>query len=153
MADSGTVDVVLTVFEPLELACGDGLRFGLVALVDTSSSGEITIPGSLPLGSITTVNAVALSPPPIRGAASCAVTGTLDATYDIGLPTSILLSNGGADMTVDNFESFPISGDLDIPFGALGSDTFGIGARLNINANQMPGFYNGTFMVTVDYTP
>ncbi len=62
---------------------------------------------------------------------------------------SIVLSNGsGGTMTVNTFR---LNGPRNRNLGAAGSVTLQVGARLNVNANQAPGNYTGSFQVRVDY--
>lgn len=62
---------------------------------------------------------------------------------------SIVLSNGtGGTMTVN---AFRLNGPRNRNLGAAGSVTLQVGARLNVNANQAPGNYTGSFQVRVDY--
>ena len=71
---------------------------------------------------------------------------------------TIQLSGPGAPMTVSNFEigSTPTAILSTSPQTfRLGSSTgiynFPIGGRLQVNANQAPGHYTGTFLVRLDY--
>lgn len=91
-------------------------------------------------------------------ASTCTTSGDVAATYSVMLPSSAALSNGtGQSMTVNNFT---ISGDGDAnPYTrllqndgtGLGEDSFGVGARLNVGADQAPGTYSGTYIVSVQY--
>ncbi len=68
-------------------------------------------------------------------------------SYSVQLPTSVIIDNGGTgEMTVNNFTI-----DLPSNLGSIsgGSDTFYVGATLNVNSGQEPGSYAGTFDVTV----
>ena len=91
-------------------------------------------------------------------ASTCTTSGDVAATYTVTLPSSTTLSNGtGQSMTVNNFK---ISGDGDTnPYSrllrndgtGLGQDSFSVGARLTVRANQAPGTYSGTYVVSVQY--
>lgn len=91
-------------------------------------------------------------------ASICTTSGDVAATYSVMLPSNTTLSNGtGQSMTVNNFT---IAGDGDAnPYTrilhndgtGLGLDTFGVGARLDVDADQVPGTYSGTFVVSVQY--
>jgi hypothetical protein len=91
-------------------------------------------------------------------ASGCTVTGDVTAIYNVTLPSSAILTNSaGKTMTVN---SFTITSDGDSnPYGrflrndgtGLGLDTFGVGARLNVAADQPPGTYRGTYIVSVQY--
>jgi hypothetical protein len=110
---------------------------GTVALDPTTASRS-------PLGGVTLSNGITPS------AASFDVTGAADSTYAITLPSSILLSGAGDDMTVDTFVSDPsvaTGGTL----SALGAQTLLVGAKVHIGVSQAAGEYSGTFDVSVAY--
>lgn len=91
-------------------------------------------------------------------ASSCTSTGDVAATYSVTLPSSATLTNAaGQTMTLN---SFTISGDgYSNPYNrllhndgtGLGIDSFGVGARLDVGANQAPGTYSGTYVVMAQY--
>ncbi len=64
----------------------------------------------------------------------------------ITLPTSISLTSGANSMTLNNFVSDPPNTVL-----GTGKTTVLVGATLNVNANQAPGNYSGTYSITVNY--
>ena len=78
-------------------------------------------------------------------------------TISLGSNT-IQLTGPGAPMTVSQFEigstptvilsTTPTRFRITTPGGNF---AFGIGARLNVNANQAPGDYSGTFAITLNY--
>ena len=78
-------------------------------------------------------------------AAEFTVTGLSDATYSITFPNSTTITNAGNTMTIDNYTE----NATNILTG--GSETFKVGATLNVNADQAAGAYTGNFIVTVDY--
>jgi len=78
-------------------------------------------------------------------AAGFTVTGLAGQSYAITLPASATLSDGTNSMTVNGFN------DNATNVLTAGSETFGVGATLNIGANQTAGTYTGTFDVTVAY--
>jgi len=68
-------------------------------------------------------------------------------SYSVELPTSVTIDNGNdGQMTVDNFTSNLASNSGTI---SGGSDTFYVGATLNVNSGQEVGSYSGTFDVNV----
>lgn len=92
------------------------------------------------------------------GPSACTVTGDVAATYNVSLPSSTMLTNSAGNTMVLN--PFSITGDADSdPYNrllhndgtGLGLDTFGVGARLNVGADQPPGTYSGTYVVSVQY--
>jgi len=72
---------------------------------------------------------------------------------------TIQLTGPGAPMTVSQFEigSTPTNQPLTTTFtsfrlgNAAGIFNFAVGARVNVNANQVPGIYRGTFTVQLEY--
>jgi hypothetical protein len=109
------------------------------AIVDP---GKILIPGA-------TQNAKA---------SSCSVSGDVAATYTVTLPSSTTLTNSiGKTMILNSFtitsdaDSNPYSRLLHNDGTGLGLDTFGVGAKLNVGADQPPGTYNGTYVINVQY--
>jgi hypothetical protein len=89
----------------------------------------------------------------------CDVTGEAAMTYHVTLPTSETLTSNGHTMTMTDFT---ISSDFDATPGDWlnrtlastslgGADGFGLGAKLNIGADQAPGLYTGTYTVSVQY--
>lgn len=96
-------------------------------------------------------------------AASFGGSGTSNQRVRVRRPTggSIVLTGPGADMTLDDFtidggttltpvssnpawERFRIA-------TADGTFIFYVGGTLNVNANQAPGVYSGTFTIRLDY--
>jgi hypothetical protein len=91
-------------------------------------------------------------------ATGCTVTGDVFATYNVTIPSSVNLTNSaGKTMTLN---TFTITGDGDANAYSrllrndgtgLGLDNFGVGAKLNVGADQSPGTYSGTYAVNVQY--
>jgi len=94
---------------------------------------------------------------PLFSLAQYTVTGEPAYTYAITLPTDITIThtNGTNTMLIDELlaksasgtEAWAATGTLD----GSGSETFTIGATLNVSAGQLAGVYAGTFDVTVAY--
>jgi hypothetical protein len=91
-------------------------------------------------------------------ATSCTVTGDVFAAYNVTIPSSVNLTNSAGKTMVLN--TFTITGDGDSnPYNrllrndgtGLGLDNFGVGATLNVGADQPPGTYSGTYAVNVQY--
>lgn len=81
--------------------------------------------------------------------ATFSLIGTPSSTYAITLPSSVTISDFGANyMVVDNFTSFPIGTGL---LDAGGSQTLTIGGTLNVLANQTMGNYFGIMSITIVY--
>jgi len=75
------------------------------------------------------------------------VTAASGFSYIITLPTTVQLTNGAVDITVDNFNH---DAGTDVT-GSGGVQTIGVGATLNVDAGQATGNYTGTFDVSVAY--
>lgn len=64
-------------------------------------------------------------------------------------PTSTTLTNGtGGSMLVN---AFTLNGSANRRLSAAGTIALGVGARLNVAANQPDGVYTGSFTLTVNY--
>lgn len=80
------------------------------------------------------------------------VTGEVSSLYSISLPASnvtLTRTSGSETMTVNGFvtENSLTASQI----SAAGTDSFHVGAVLNVGANQVAGVYNGTYAVTVSY--
>jgi hypothetical protein len=91
-------------------------------------------------------------------ATSCTVTGDVFATYNVTLPSSVNLTNSAGNTMALNTFTITSDGDSN-PYNrllrndgtGLGLDTFGVGAKLNVGADQPAGTYSGTYVVNVQY--
>lgn len=113
----------------------------------TAGDGSVTVsPSSM---RTTTGSVVPLTAQPGQ-AAQFVVSGDPDMAYAITLPAdgTVFLDNGSASMPVTGFTSQPASAGV-LP--GTGSQALSVGATLDVDANQAPGTYSGTFNVTVDY--
>ena len=139
-AFSGDVTIDVTAGTMISISNTASLEFGIAA--PTGAAGTITV---TPAGARTGANVTLLASAP--AGASFTVTGEGNTAYVINLPASAILTGPGADMTIDTFTD-------DNPGPALpgaGSETFNVGATLNVAASQAAGSYTGTFGVTVNY--
>lgn len=82
-----------------------------------------------------------------RQEARFTVKGENDATYSLTLPTKVTL---GSEATSESMELTGFNTDAKKVL-AEGQEIFGVGATLNVNANQPAGEYTGSFEVTVAY--
>ncbi len=126
----------------ITLVNNGGLDFGKV--LPYGSAGNVTVYSN---GTSAAVNAFISDATNLR-ASSWAVTGIPGAPYAVTMPTSVVISNGTENMTVNNFGR---SGPGQLTLDAAGNGSFNVGARLNVGANQPVGVYAGTFNVTVSY--
>jgi hypothetical protein len=90
------------------------------------------------------------------------LSGNSNSSYTLSLPTSITIAEGDASMVIDDLKIRFDNATEDIAINAgnnsvtktlaaNGTDTFRLGGKLNIGANQLAGHYTGTYNVTVDY--
>ncbi len=140
---SATKPAKVTIFAPISISAVGDMDFGTMS--PTGTAGTVTV---TPAGVRTSVNVDLFGGTP--AAASFDVTGDPGANYSITLPSSATLTSGGDTMTVGPVP--PFTDDAGVtPTLVGGSDTFNVGATLNVGANQAAGTYSGTFSVTVNY--
>jgi len=134
------------------------LHFGSIVLT-SAAGGTVELPSS----SVTRVftGGVATSAAtPVATNAAYNVTGTINETYAITLPTTTTLthttlSSGVYQMDVTlmkvRFTNTPGVDAITSTLDASGNDSFTLGGTLTVKASQLGGIYAGTFNVTVDY--
>ena len=148
---NGTANAVI--YTPLSIVENTQMDFagiapsaaGGILILDTANSI-----GILPLGFV-------LSGTPASG--QFTVTGEAGLTYGITFPGAPFTLNGspGGTMTVDTFTVSGVGSPRTIGGGPPGAvpvsatDTFTVGANLNVGASQAAGTYTGTYTVQVDY--
>jgi hypothetical protein len=137
---SDTVLVTATLWAPISISVGADMEFG--TMLTTGTAGTVTV---TPAGARSSVNVDLFGGVP--SAASFDVTGESGQIYSIILPSSATLTSGGDTMTVDTFTDDAGAS----PTLVGGSDTFNVGATLNVGATQAAGTYSGTFAMTVNY--
>jgi len=141
---TGTAQAAANIVTPISITKNIDLNFGNIA----ASGSNFTV--ALSAAGVRSSTGGTGTLPSVMGtvaAAEFTVAGLSGATYAVTLPSSITIKDGGETntMTVDNFESnstFTLTG---------GSETFNVGAILNVGANQVAGVYSGSFNVTVNY--
>ncbi len=140
---SATASATIT-SAPITITNTTPLSFGDIATGDQASVVDIAVDGTRTLDS---GNAI-LDATATGSAAAFSITGEASKAYTVTLPTTAVnLDDGsGNTMTIDNFVS-NASGTI----AADGTDSFNVGAKLNIAANQPAGSYSGSFNVDVVY--
>jgi len=142
-AQAGTGSMFASVITPLALTESSTLEFGQL-----QSSGA---PGTVVIDDADgrTASGGASLEGGTFGSATWSVSGEPSTAYTISLPDSdVVLSSGADAMTVNGFtDSHGGSSATD----AAGSDSFNVGAILNVGANQPDGAYSGTYDVTIAY--
>ncbi|MDO9579806.1 MAG: DUF4402 domain-containing protein, partial [Bacteroidales bacterium] len=128
---TGTIVSALTIENIANMNFGNiipGTEGGTVVLVPAgtrTATGSVTLPAAA--GTIS--------------AARFTVGGTVDAIYNITLPSTYTITNGTQSMTVSTFTSDPIS------LGTLtnvGVGTINVGATLTVASSQAGGVYTNT---------
>lgn len=145
-------DAGAKIVEALTLTENAALHFGTMTVPSGDVEVELSTAGSLTAS--VPANITLLSQTPIAQNAAYTVGGTIGSTYVITLPAgAIQILNGAHSMDVFDFTAKTTSlgdgtsGDL----GTTGSDTFVVGATLELTSGQEPGVYSGNFNVSVNY--
>lgn len=141
-AESATFSASATILEALSLTKNADLSFASI-IPSSSTAGTVVVsPASARTcgAGLTCSGAVS--------AADFTVAGADGASYALTLPGSANIAFGANTMLVDNFTTSLIGAT-----GTLsgGSDSFQLGASLNVGAAQVAGAYTGSFTVTVEY--
>jgi len=141
---TGTATATARIVQPLEIVKQADLAFGNIAAGIADGSVTIALDGSRSgMGGVTLIAAGN-----VNSAASFDIQGYPGASFTIDLPSSIDIESGNDEMEVDNFVS---SLGATNSLSNQGTATLVVGATLNVEANQAPGLYSGTFDVVVAY--
>ncbi len=141
---SATIMVPITITKSVDLNFGS-MSSGTVAGTCVLSTGAIRTQG----GGVTLVSAS-----PTATNAAFSVGGQGSATYAITLPSSLTVTYGANNMSIDTFTAKAASAASDGTTGTLaagGTDTFVVGGTLHVDANQAAGTYTANFNVSVAY--
>ena len=152
-ADTETGNAEITIVRPLSFVIDDNLDFG--SLIPSNVAGIVTM---TPTGARTATNGIVLVGAGHK-AASFAGQGTFNQRVDVSLGSnSIFITGPGAPMRVRTFVigSTPTAVLTTTPnrfriASLSGIFQFPIGATLEVGANQAPGFYTGTWSITLNY--
>ena len=131
------------IITPIALSTTQNLNFGNIA--SSNTLGTVTISTA---NVRTSTGGVTPSAIGAFTQAIYAASGENNATYSIQLPSSVTISDGTNNMTVNNFVSDP--GTTGVLSGS-GAQTINVGATLNVGADQATGNYSGTYDVTIAY--
>ena len=139
-AQNATANAAADIVSPLEITSVQDLNFGKVS---NNAKGIVVIETD---GTTTnsTLSQIGNSNPM---AASFNITAAQGYKYSITLPESVTLNSGSNNITVNNFKHD--AGEN--PEGIGSAKAVGVGATLNVAANQPTGNYTGTFEVSVAY--
>lgn len=152
-ADREAADAQVAIVRPLEFINVDNLHFGSV--IRGATAGTVIV---APNGTRTKTGGVVLNGSGFQ-VARFAGMGIINQNVDISLGANqIFITGPGAAMRVHTFvigstpsatlstnpQRFRIS-------STTGIFTFPVGATLDVGANQVPGTYNGTWTITLNY--
>lgn len=139
IAADATGNASATVATPISISEGTALSFGTFLADTTTSSVTVSATGTR----THSAGATFLLGGTVNGA-TFNVTGEGTSSYSVSF-TDGTLTGAGDNMAINTFTHN--SG------GALsgGTDSFNVGATLDIGANQAAGAYTGTYTVTVNY--
>ena len=145
---TGTANASATIVTPISIVKQGDLAFGNI--IADADGGTVTV------SSAGVIERSGVAAPSIAGTSSAAsfkVDGLAGATYSIGLPAdnAIILKKDGTSTVAT--EQMKLTGFTNNAKKTLtsGTETFGVGATLNVIAGQVAGNYTATFDVTVNY--
>jgi hypothetical protein len=147
---TATSSATATIVTPISIVKNIDMNFGNIAV--TNNGGNVILAAA---GTRTATGGVTL--PAVAGTVSAAaftVSGQSGYTYDITLPSgNIVLSSGANSMNINTFTSSVGLTAGALSTGSTGSQSFTVGATINVNANQAAGTYTTStpFNVTVNY--
>ena len=153
-----TVNASATIVEALTLSETTSMNFGTTSqtnheggtIILETNSNKRTYTGGL--ASSGTTNQEATN-------ATFEVSGLSHATYTLILPAAITIEHTSIDTGINTMEITAIKArfngaDADAITSSIasnGTDSFTLGATLNVQENQVFGLYSGTYSVSVDY--
>jgi hypothetical protein len=148
LAASTPSNLKTTIVQPLTITKTTDLDFGRV--ISRAAANRVTINQTTGARTASAgVVSLAAGAPFTR--ALFQLTGEPAYQVRITLPgtTTLTRSGGGATMTITTWRGTTTAGLITL--NATGQAVLGIGARLNVGANQASGVYTGTFTITANY--
>jgi len=140
---------------PMTLTETSPLHFGTINLL-AGTGGTIQLPSNSTTR-VFSAGVVASTVAPLATNAAYNVTGTMNATYALTLPATIVVTEtvgATAVMTISALTArfnLAAADAVVSTLSATGTDNFTVGGTLTVAAAQIGGIYAGTFPVTVDY--
>jgi len=142
-----TASATATLVTPLSISVVTNMNFGTVA--SSATAGTVVITS----GDVVTATdgATLIAGGAARKAAEFEVTGAVSSSFSVSCPTSIILSSGGNNLTVNAIA--PDCGANATLSADLGKKTIKVGGTLVLPAGSLAGIYTNTtdLKVTVDY--
>ncbi len=141
-AADAVANATATIVAPIAVAKKSDLAFASVSVHPTNAGTVVvgTTEGWICGKHLTCSGPVA--------AGSFEVVGGANLGFAITLPTSVTLSSGAYNMTVDGFKSSPATPGI---LAGDGKTSIFVGATLHVGANQPTGAYSGKFDFSVQY--
>lgn len=141
---TATGEATALIIQPIEILKESDLAFGNIAAGPSSGTVTIDVDGKRSsTGGVSLISASSIS-----NAASFSVAGFPESSIALTLPSSVVLEYNGFTMIVDRFVS---NLGTTIQLSDQGEAFISVGATLNVEPNQSPGLYSGTFEVSVAY--
>lgn len=138
--ETATANAAADIVSPIGISSQQDLNFGKVS---NNAAGTVVVATDGTLAA-STLSQIGTTNP---AAATFDVNAANGFAYSITLPGTVKLSNGTEEITVDKFNH-----DAGENVQGSGStQTIGVGATLNVAAEQATGNYTGTFDVSVAY--
>ncbi|WP_143959871.1 DUF4402 domain-containing protein [Litoribacter populi] len=142
---SDNANATATIISPIEIANVTELWFGEII---ANAAGSISVGTN---DDIVEVTGVQSHESATIQSATFTITGTDGLAYTVVLPgneeVSLTLDGGTDTMDLTEFEH----NSAGVIGAGLTTETFGVGAKLNVAAGQAAGVYTGTFTVEVSY--
>jgi len=129
-----------TIIAPLAISNTAGLNFGTVAPGSESATVVLATDGTR------TCAAALTCLDENHQAAAFAVTGQSSYSYDITVPASVTMTDGGSNSMTATLSGSKSSGTI-----TDGTDSFTVGGTLTVAGSQAAGSYTGSFTVEVAY--
>lgn len=145
-------DVGATIFTPLTISKTADLNFGVIQAGSASGTVVISAAGvrtATGTNGPTLLASNAVASPVTVSSGGFTVTGSAYSSYRINFSASSISTGGPIPMTVTNFVTSKSLDEGDIE--SNNTDTFTVGATLNVGAHQPPGNYQGIIAVSVEY--
>lgn len=134
-----------TVIAPIGVTKQGDLNFGSF-LPSSTNPGTVTIGGTGAVSATNVTYAGGGSP------AAFQVSGQPNRAFSVLVPASGALTRvSGSEQMAISFGSSYVNGGISRALDDTGANTFAMGAQLQVNTNQAPGAYTGSFAVVVSY--
>jgi len=143
-AASAVATVSVTVARFLSITNTSSLEFGVVSV--SAMAGSVTIDTN---GMRFTTGGVTINPTGLFTPAKFIIEGRPDSNFSLKLPDRVELRDAnGNTIQVEKFQTSHATGNLD----SNGTLEITVGGKINLDANQQTGDYNGVMVVELNYS-